>query len=146
MQEYLREYTGSSRQGLGADTASEAAQAANSTARTQHGRGHTDQRGAGAAGGTAQKETQRRSTFGSTPAAVNLISGNNNATQPGARAPGGGETVRLEGGTWQRYVHVRGERSSQSAFGSAPAAAPPQLFTAWAQEGAAACHRGEGEV
>ena len=96
MQEYLREYTGSSRQGLGANTASEAAQAANSTARTQHGRGHTDQRGAGAAGGTAQKETQRRSTFGSTPAAVNLISGNNNATQPGARAPGGGETVRLE--------------------------------------------------
>ena len=39
-----------------------------------------------------------------------------------------------------------GERSSQSAFGSAPAAAPPQLLIAWAHEGVAACHRGEGDV
>ena len=75
------------------EAASEAAQAAGSTARTQHGRGHTDQRSAGAAGGTAQKETQSRSTFGSTPATVNFPVSNSNAAQPRARAPEGGGTV-----------------------------------------------------
>ena len=66
-QEYLREYTskgwGQTREACERIACEHAphgnhqlkAQAAGGTARTQHGRRHTDQRGAGAAGGAAQK-------------------------------------------------------------------------------------------
>ena len=70
-------------------------------------------------------KTQCRSTFGSTPAAAST-----HAQQQQHRATKGssacsGETVRLRGERGGDTC-MGGQRSSQSAFGSAPAAAPPQ--------------------
>ena len=119
------------------EIASRAAQAAGSTARTQHGRGHTDQRGAGAAGGIAQEEAQRRSTFGSTPARAGgrherCASASRASTHlieiAGRAAQAAGSTARTQHGrghTDQRGAGAAGgtaqeEAQRRSTFGSTP--------------------------
>jgi hypothetical protein len=94
------------------EAASKTAQAAGSNARTQHGRGHTDQRSAGAAGGTAQGRRNAGVPSGVHRWRSASLSGNSNTAQPWARAPEGGETIRLRGESMTAIRACVEERSS----------------------------------
>ena len=105
-----------------------------------HGRGHTDQRSAGAAGGAAQEGTQCRSTFGSTPARAGgrrerYASASRASTHlmeiASRAAQAAGSTARTQHGrrhTNQRSAGAAGgiaqeETQCRSTFGSTPARA-----------------------
>ena len=154
MQEYLREYTGSSRQGLGADgrgmralrvrahisgkpPAKQRRQQAALHARSMGGDIPTS-----VVQGQQAAQRRRRRNAGVPPGVHRRLSTSCPATAtPRSQGLERLEVAKLSGWGGENMAAIR-----RSAFGSAPAAAPPQLFIAWAHEVVAACHRGEGEV